>query len=67
MFDQSLAEYALKLFKRDGIQVKTEHNIESLKRGVPGKLREQNDGGVFTLKTKQDGDIAVGMCVWSTG
>jgi len=34
---------------------------------VPGKLREQNDGGVFTLKTKQDGDIAVGMCVWSTG
>jgi len=67
MFDQKLAEYALKLFKRDGIQVKTEHNIESLNPGVPGKIREQFDGGVFTLKTKQDGAFGVGMCVWSTG
>ena len=67
MFDQKLAEYALKLFKRDGIQVKTEHNIVSLKPGMPGKDREQFDGGVFTLKTKQDGDVGVGICVWSTG
>lgn len=67
MFDQKLAEYALKLFKRDGIKVKTEHNIESLKPGFPGESREQWDGGVFTLKTKQDGKFGVGMCVWSTG
>jgi len=67
MFDKKLAEYALKLFKRDGIQVRTEHNIDSLTPGAPGKDREQFDGGVFTLKTKQNGEIGVGMCVWSTG
>ncbi|KAH8600981.1 pyridine nucleotide-disulfide oxidoreductase-domain-containing protein [Bisporella sp. PMI_857] len=67
MFDSKLAEYALKLFKRDGIKVKTQHNIESLQPGLPEKSREQGDGGVFTLKTKQEGDIGVGMVVWSTG
>ena len=67
MFDTKLAEYALQLFKRDGIKVKTQHNIEGLQPGIPGKTRTQGDGGVFTLKTKQEGDIGVGMCVWSTG
>jgi len=67
MFDSKLADYALKLFKRDGIVVKTQHNIESLQAGRPGKSREQGDGGVFTLKTRQDGEFGVGMCVWSTG
>ena len=67
MFDSKLADYALDLFKRDGIKVKTKHNIEELRAGLPGKSREQGDGGCFTLKTKQDGEIGVGMCVWSTG
>lgn len=67
MFDSKLADYALNLFKRDGIKVKTQHNIEGLKTGLPGKSREQGDGGCFTLKTKQDGEFGVGMCVWSTG
>lgn len=67
MFDSKLADYALNLFKRDGIKVKTQHNIQELKTGLPGKPREPGDGGCFTLKTKQDGEIGVGMCVWSTG
>lgn len=67
MFDSKLADYALNVFRRDGIKVKTEHNIEELSTGIPGKTREQGDGDCLTLKTKQDGEIGVGMCVWSTG
>ena len=67
MFDSKLADYALNLFKRDGIKVKTQHNIEELRAGLPGKACEQGDGGCFTLKTKQEGEMGVGMCVWSTG
>ncbi|KAF4632080.1 hypothetical protein G7Y89_g6042 [Cudoniella acicularis] len=65
MFDHKLADYALNLFKRDGINIKTEHQIESLRPGLPGSLN--NDGGAFTLTTKQEGEVGVGMCVWSTG
>jgi NADH dehydrogenase FAD-containing subunit len=67
MFDSKLADYALNLFRRDGINVKTQHNIEELRPGLPGKTRQQGDGDCLTLKTKQDGEIGVGMCVWSTG
>lgn len=66
MFDQNLASYAISLFKRDGIQIKTEHHIESLTPGIPGGNGEV-DGGCMTLRTKEDGDVGVGMCVWSTG
>src|SRR6187402_672784 len=67
MFDASLADYALNLFKRDGIQIKTEHHIQSLQPGLPGSTDIDADGGCFTLKTKEEGEIGVGMCVWSTG
>lgn len=67
MFDQNLAQYALSNFKRDGIAVKTEHHIEALKVGLPGSNDPKRDGGCFTLKTKEEGDEGVGMCVWSTG
>jgi len=67
MFDLSLATYAIELFKRDGIQIKTEHHIESLQPGLPGSTDPDSDGGCFTLKTKEDGEVGVGMCVWSTG
>jgi len=67
MFDSSLAEYALNLFRRDGIQVKTEHHIQELRPGLPGSSNPNSDGGCFTLKTKEDGEVGVGMCVWSTG
>ncbi|RDW75909.1 hypothetical protein BP5796_06730 [Coleophoma crateriformis] len=66
MFDSKLADYALKTFRRDGIAIKTEHHIQELR---PGLLGQENgdDGGCFTLKTKEDGEFGVGMCVWSTG
>ncbi|RDW82583.1 hypothetical protein BP6252_03695 [Coleophoma cylindrospora] len=66
MFDSKLADYALKTFKRDGIAIKTEHHIQELRPGLPGQ-QNGDDGGCFTLKTKEDGEFGVGMCVWSTG
>jgi NADH dehydrogenase FAD-containing subunit len=68
MFDTSLANYALETFRRDGIEVKTEHNIEELRLGLPGSMVPNSDvDGCLTLRTKQDGEIGIGMCVWSTG
>ena len=65
MFDAKLAGYATQKFKRDGIAIKTEHHIEGLHPGVPGS--PDNSGGCYTLKTKEDGEVGIGMCVWSTG
>jgi NADH dehydrogenase FAD-containing subunit len=67
MFDKNLAEYAINLFKRDGISIKTEHHIMELRAGLPGSTDLGKDGGFFTLKTKEEGESGVGMCVWSTG
>lgn len=66
MFDSKLADYAVARFRRDGIAVKTRHNILSLRPGLP---HEQGTAasGAFTLTTKQDGPVGIGMCVWSTG
>jgi NADH dehydrogenase FAD-containing subunit len=65
MFDSSLANYALETFRRDGITVKTSHHIEELRKGPPGGV--EGDDGCLTLKTKEDGEVGIGMCVWSTG
>lgn len=65
MFDSSLADYALETFQRDGIKVRTSHNIEELRRGLPGT--PEGDAGCLTLKTRENGEVGIGMCVWSTG
>ncbi|TVY44222.1 putative NADH dehydrogenase [Lachnellula occidentalis] len=65
MFDAKLANYATQKFKRDGIAIRTEHHIEELRSGLPGSSGEA--GGCFTLKTKEKGEVGIGMCVWSTG
>ncbi|THV51267.1 hypothetical protein BGAL_0117g00220 [Botrytis galanthina] len=68
MFDKNLANYALEHFKRDGIEIKTEHHILGLRRGLPkGGENEEDAGKGFTLNLKEEGDVGVGMCVWSTG
>jgi NADH dehydrogenase FAD-containing subunit len=66
MFDKSLSDYALAKFRRDGINIKTNYQTVGLKRGLPGTSDTDSDHG-FTLTTKQDGEVGVGMCVWSTG
>ena len=73
MFDDKLAQYAMKIFARQGVGIKTNSHIEELRRGLPhtngdGDMEDVADAqGCYTLTTKEDGDTGVGMCVWSTG
>lgn len=67
MFDKNLSDYAMRHFKRDGIAIKTSHHILELRKGLPGIPEDARDPVGFTLKTKEDGERGVGMCVWSTG
>lgn len=71
MFDKSLSDYALKRFERQRIRVQTDHHVEELRLGVPEGIIEQKgrsgQPGVYTLKLKEEGEIGIGMCVWSTG
>jgi NADH dehydrogenase FAD-containing subunit len=73
MFDKKLAAYAMAQFKRDGIKIKTEHHVESLRRGVPksqisgDKNNIKDEQSCWTIKIKEEGEIGVGMVVWSTG
>jgi hypothetical protein len=71
MFDEKLGNYAEQTFRRDGIQIKTSHHVESLRLGPPGEsldIGEVSDPrACWTLKVKEEGEIGVGMVVWSTG
>jgi NADH dehydrogenase FAD-containing subunit len=71
MFDASLADYAVRNYKRQGIEIKTSHHVEELRPGFPNEGPDHPEhemkGGVYTLRTKEEGDIGIGMCVWSTG
>ena len=58
MFDQSLASYATDLFHRQGIQVKTEHHLNRIRR----------EGDHLCLRfSKMDEEVGAGVVVWSTG
>ncbi|KAF1835050.1 hypothetical protein BDW02DRAFT_496952 [Decorospora gaudefroyi] len=70
MFDQKLAGYAMRKFRREGIAIKTSHHVEALRPGAPSERERSGDAGdwhLYTLKVKEEGEIGVGMCVWSTG
>ncbi|RYN45574.1 hypothetical protein AA0114_g8980 [Alternaria tenuissima] len=70
MFDKKLAGYAMQKFKRRGIDIKTSHHVEELRPGAPaerGMSDDIDDYHLYTLKVKEEGEIGVGMCVWSTG
>lgn len=66
MFDEKLADYAMQKFKREGIHIKTSHHVEELRPGAPAE-RGTDQHLLYTLKVKEEGEIGVGMCVWSTG
>lgn len=73
MFDDKLASYAMNHFKREGIHIRTSHHVKSLRRGAPNQVK--NKGGdvvkdefsCYTLDLKEEGEVGVGMVVWSTG
>ncbi|KAI1469190.1 FAD/NAD(P)-binding domain-containing protein [Daldinia caldariorum] len=62
MFDQTLANYAMDRFNREGIKVKTQHHLMRVR---PDETCE----GCLKLKIKEHGDeeIGAGIVVWSTG
>jgi NADH dehydrogenase FAD-containing subunit len=66
MFDEKLGKYAIETFNREGINIKTSHHVEELRKGPPGEQsKDFTDHGVYTLKVKEQGEIGVGMVVWS--
>ncbi|SPO06814.1 probable pyridine nucleotide-disulphide oxidoreductase [Cephalotrichum gorgonifer] len=69
MFDESLAHYAMETMKTEGITIKTSHHVESLRWGCPGTdpPHPMDPKGCLTLKTKEEGEEGVGICVWATG
>ncbi|CAD0092239.1 unnamed protein product, partial [Aureobasidium vineae] len=74
MFDDKLAKFAIERFTREGIDVKTSHHVKSLRRGAPKKLKEEggeqvvkDDSSCYTLDLEEEGEVGVGMVVWSTG
>jgi NADH dehydrogenase len=73
MFDASLADYAVKQYKRQNVDIRTSHHVEELRKGFPNDPHatenqdKQPKGRVYTIRTKEDGDVGIGMCVWSTG
>ncbi|KAK9772621.1 putative Pyridine nucleotide-disulfide oxidoreductase-domain-containing protein [Seiridium cardinale] len=62
MFDQTLANYAMNVFRREGIQVKTQHHLTRIR---PDGETE----GCLKLKIQEYGDdeVSAGIVVWSTG
>lgn len=71
MFDKRLSDYAMKTFGRQGIEIKTSHHIQEIRRGVPEGNKPSpglKDGSsLYTLKIAEEGEIGAGMVVWSTG
>ncbi|KAL1847484.1 hypothetical protein Plec18170_008597 [Paecilomyces lecythidis] len=69
MFDESLSRYAMETMTKDGIDIKTSHHVESLRWGPPGTPgpHEMDPKYCLTIKTKEEGEVGVGMCVWVTG
>ncbi len=71
MFDESLAKYAMSVYKREGIDIKTSHHVKELRLGLPdddvGRTNVWDSQGCYTLRTEEEGEVGVAMCVWSTG
>lgn len=71
MFDEKLSGYAMKHFKRHGIDIKTSHHVQELRTGVPQHVKDKglisDAASCYTLNLKEEGEVGVGMCVWSTG
>lgn len=69
MFDEKLSNYAMEKMKTEGIDVKVSHHVENLRWGAPGEdpPHTMDPKGPLTLKTKEEGEEGVGICVWATG
>ncbi|PKS08390.1 hypothetical protein jhhlp_005334 [Lomentospora prolificans] len=70
MFDEHLSQYAMETMKSEGIEIKTSHHVESLRWGAPGEKPPHDitdPSRCLTIKTKEQGEEGIGVCVWATG
>lgn len=67
MFDEKLSKYAMKTFARNGIEIKTNHHVLELRPGAVIRPGVKDKFSCYTLNLKEQGEVGVGMCVWSTG
>jgi NADH dehydrogenase len=73
MFDATLADYAVKQYQRKNVEIKTSHHVVCIRKGFPNDAEAKRNQDsqvkhrVYTLETKEEGDVGIGMCVWSTG
>lgn len=69
MFDETLGKYAMEVFRRDGVRIRTSHHIEELRWGAPDEEdpEEPRLNGPLTLRMKNEGNIGLGMCLWASG
>ncbi|KAH8890762.1 FAD/NAD(P)-binding domain-containing protein [Thozetella sp. PMI_491] len=66
MFEASLARYAMDTFRRQGIEVKTEHHLERVSL-ADGNLGSEHGGLKIKVKESGNEEIGAGLVVWSTG
>jgi NADH dehydrogenase len=72
MFDEKLSKYAMEHLKREDIHIRTSHHVKNLRIGPPASSNRQTSGdptekSCYTLETTEEGEVGIGMCVWSTG
>ena len=69
MFDDALAKYAADNMRKQDISVKTEMHIKELRWGEPNADApdKPDPKGPLTLTSEEEGDVGVGMCIWTTG
>lgn len=74
MFDETLHDYAVEHFSREGVTIKTNHSIRELRRGFPrregtGDFHDDVKASGYTLKLQdgEESEIGCGLVVWSTG
>ncbi|KAI0431501.1 pyridine nucleotide-disulfide oxidoreductase-domain-containing protein [Xylaria sp. FL1042] len=62
MFDQKLAQYAMDTFRRERIDVKTEHHLTRIRL-------DEDCAGCLKLRFREYGEeeVGAGIVVWSTG
>jgi NADH:ubiquinone reductase (H+-translocating) len=52
--------------RKEGIEIKTAHH-DKISVIVTGEPHEMDPKECLTLHTKEEGDVGVGMSIWTTG
>ena len=70
MFNESLSKYTVETIRKEGIEIKTAHHDKisvRYRQIVTGEPHEMDPKECLTLHSKEEGDVGVGMSIWTTG